>query len=162
MLPLSVQADLRGLLVSVRSVPTLNGARIRCADRSLLQSDEEAVAWFACESTSGRLRGFLRLNYSLLTLQDQSFIVATILHEFSHGLSYAQNGYDAAGVEETRPEVSACLQAGAWAANGTGADERALDVVLYCLEASHNELERWKAKTIAGIVTRSFSELKSS
>ena len=50
MLPLSVQSDLKALIVSVRSVDTLNGAKIRCADRSYYESDHEAVAWFALRS----------------------------------------------------------------------------------------------------------------
>lgn len=155
MLPRSVQAELRQLIVSVKAVDTLGGAKVRCADGTSFRSDREACAWFACESTSGELRGFLLINRVRLLNETQPFLIATLLHELSHGLSYSQKGYEATQIEEHRAELAAWLQAGSWAANGINECDQALDVASHCVMAAQHELRKWIGGELSSLLTGS-------
>lgn len=154
MLPRAVQADLKTLTVSVKAVDTLLGAKVRCADGTYFRSDQEACAWFACESSLGDLRGFLLIDHSRLKNEPEEFIIATILHELSHGLSYVQKGYEATQVPESRSELAAWLQAASWAANGINEYDRALDVVFYCMMAAQEELRNWRGEKLRDLLTK--------
>lgn len=149
LLPQDVREELRELVVSVRSAETLNGVRVRCSDGSYFASNQEGNAWFACEGTGENLRGFLILNNHLQN-EPEPNIIATILHELSHGLSYVQKGYEATQVQECRSELSAWLQAGAWASNGRSEDSWSVQVVGLCIAAAKQEFSRWLREFVAG------------
>jgi hypothetical protein len=82
----SEQTELRSITRSVRLVESLANASVKCADGTRLRPRSgEGAAFYGCENTSGKVRGFLLISRALAE-GPADFVIATILHELAHGL----------------------------------------------------------------------------
>ena len=147
MLPPIQQERLKPFVRVVKQVDTLVGATFKWADGGIKTLNEEGAAYFACDGTTHPQRAFLFLSSALAT-GPEDFAVATILHEYAHGLNYLDWDYMATEMDDTCIEAYCWFQAGAWAAQRREVFKGALNVVTICLRFAAQELTVWASREL--------------
>lgn|GEM_PF-6393806 len=146
MVPLEVQARLRGLIRSVRAVDEVKGTVLRLDSGSRVVLEEDAEAAFLCDSTANPPRGWLLVGERYARMPE-TVTISVFLHEIAHASYHLEDEIRASILPTARAEAAAWLQAAAWAAHGCLDHECGLDVACYAMDQADRELNRWPPMT---------------